>query len=67
MHLLVNHTYCIIDICNEQLDRFKSMGLTINTRIRIKYILWFNGPIVIETSKRLIALRRKEMECLKLQ
>jgi Fe2+ transport system protein FeoA len=67
MSLLLNHTYCIIGICPEKIDRFLNMGLSVNTRITIKYIQPLNGPIIIETQGRLIALRRGEIECLSLK
>ncbi|WP_350331613.1 FeoA domain-containing protein [Candidatus Bodocaedibacter vickermanii] len=43
------------------------MGLGINTFIKIKHIQPLNGPIVIETQGRLIALRKREMKCLTLK
>lgn len=67
MSLLINHTYCIIDICSDKIDRFCNMGLGINTYIKIKHIQPLNGPIVIETQGRLIALRKREIECLTLK
>lgn len=67
MHLFIDHTYRIMEICDEKKDRFKNMGLVKNTLVKIKHIQWLNGPIVIEVEGRLIALRRNEMECLKLQ
>ncbi len=67
MHLSVGRTYCIMKICDEKKDRFKGMGLVQNTHVKIKHIQWLNGPIVIEVDGRLIALRRNEIECLKLQ
>ena len=67
MSLLLNHTYYIVDICPEKIDRFHNMGLSVNTRITVKYIQPLNGPIIIETQGRLIALRKKEIECLKLK
>ena len=67
MLLLPNHTYCITDICAEEIGRFENMGLTVNTIIKVKHILWLGGPIVIEIHGRLIALRKREIECLKLQ
>lgn len=67
MSLLLNHTYCIANICPEKIDRFHNIGLSTNTLIKIKHIQPLNGPIVIEVQGRLIALRRKEIECLKLK
>lgn len=67
MSLLLNHTYCITSICPEKIDRFHNMGLSVNTYITIKRIQPLNGPIVIETQGRLIALRRGEIECLNLK
>lgn len=67
MSFLLNHTYYIESICPEKIDRFHNIGLSINTLIKIKYIQPLNGPIVIEAQGRLIALRRKEIECLKLK
>ena len=67
MSLLINHTYCIIDICPDKVDRFHNMGLGINTFIKVKYIQRLNGPVVVETQERLIALRRREVECLTLK
>ena len=67
MSLLLNHTYCIIDICPEKADRFHDMGLGINTLIKIKHIQPLSGPIVVEAQGRLIALRKRELECLTLK
>lgn len=67
MILLIDHTYCIIDICAENIERFHNLGLHINTLLKIKHIQGLNGPVVIETEGRLIALRKKEFECLNLQ
>lgn len=67
MSFLLNHTYYIEGICPEKIDRFHNLGLSVNTRIIIKYIQPLNGPIIIETQGRLIALRKKEIECLTLK
>ncbi|MCP5322977.1 MAG: ferrous iron transport protein A [Candidatus Paracaedibacteraceae bacterium] len=67
MLLLINHIYCIIDICAENIDRFHNLGLHANTLVKIKHIQGLKGPIVIETGGRLIALRKREFECLTLQ
>lgn len=67
MSLIVNHKYSVVDVCPQSFDRLNNMGITINNTIKIKYIHWLSGPIVIETQGRLIALRRKEIECLKLR
>lgn len=67
MSLVINHTYRIVGICSADAERFHNIGLTISTLIKIKHIHGSNGPIVIETDERLIALRRKEIACLKLQ
>jgi Fe2+ transport system protein FeoA len=67
MSLLINHTYCITNICPDKVERFHNMGLGINTLIKIKHIQPFNGPIVVETQGRLVALRKREIECLTLK
>lgn len=67
MTLIINHTYDIVDVCPHKFDRLYNMGLTISDTIKVKYVHWLNGPIVIETHGRLIALRREEIECLTLR
>jgi Fe2+ transport system protein FeoA len=67
MSLLLNHTYCIIGICPEKIDRFHNMGLSVSTRITVKYVRPLNGPIIVEIQGRLIALRKGEIECLNLK
>ncbi len=67
MSLTINHSYEIVDVCPHSFDRFYNMGLTRNVMIIVRFIHWLKGPIVIETQGRLIALRRKEVECLTLR
>lgn len=67
MHLLRNRSYTIVDICAEKVERFHTMGLSVNARLSVKYVQNFLGPIVIEVEGRRIALRRKEFACLTLK
>jgi Fe2+ transport system protein FeoA len=56
-----------MDIRPDNVERFHNMGLGIHTLIKIKHIQPFNGPIVVEAQGRLIALRKREIECLTLK